>query len=375
MTREACRRVAGIMDGIPLPVLIVDAQARMIGANPAAEALFGPNLLDRPFVTVIRHPAVLQALDRVLAPDRHPAPPPDPVLPTPPEGGAVLRAQIAADRRDVAAEITVSRLAPSLGAGAVVAILDRSAAEEGEQLRRDFVANVSHELKTPLTAMTGFIETLRGPARNDDKARARFLDIMEREAGRMNRLVGDLLSLSRVQAEERRRPQTLVDLPLLLRGVLATMGPAAEALDVRVEATGLDGSQRLAGDADQLVQVFQNLVENALKYGGEGGYLGLHLRRIPHEPMLRGPGWAVAIEDRGEGIDEIHLPRLTERFYRVDTHRSRAQGGTGLGLAIVKHIVNRHRGRFRIESTKGQGSRFTVILPEAGAASGGSAGD
>ena len=370
MSREARRRVEGVMDGIPMPVLIVDAGSRTIGANPAAEALFGPRLLDRPFVTIIRHPVVLQALDWVLRPDRHVPPPPDPALPPPPKGGLTLRAQIPADRREVAAEITVSRLASTLGEGAIVAILDRSAAEEGEQLRRDFVANVSHELKTPLTAMTGFIETLRGPARDDAKARARFLDIMEREAGRMNRLVSDLLSLSRVQAEERRRPQGSVDLPLLLRGVLATMQPVAEAQGVLIETEGLDGDQRVPGDADQLIQVFQNLIDNALKYGGAGGYLGLRLRHVRHEPLLRGSGWSVVIEDRGEGIDEIHLPRLTERFYRVDTHRSREQGGTGLGLAIVKHIVNRHRGRFRIESMKGEGSRFTVILPEGHAGQG-----
>lgn len=364
MTRDLQRHVAGLLDGVPIPMLSVDARARTTAANRAAEALLGPDLLDRPFVTVLRHPAVVEAVDWVLMPDRFPAPPPDPALPEPPEGVASLRAQIVADGRDVAAEITVAPLPAALGRGATVAILDKSVAEEAEQVRRDFVANVSHELKTPLTAMIGFIETLRGPARNDPKARDRFLDIMEREANRMNRLVADLLSLSRVQAEERRRPCSEVDLPMLLRSVLATMAQAAQAADARIETDGLDGSQRLPGDPDQLVQVFQNLVENALKYGGSGGYLGVQLRRIDYEPTLRGPAWAVEISDRGEGIDELHLPRLTERFYRVDTHRSRAQGGTGLGLAIVKHIVNRHRGRLKIESRKGEGSRFTVILPE-----------
>ncbi|MBO9454143.1 two-component sensor histidine kinase [Paracoccus sp. R12_1] len=364
MSRATQRNADAFLSGVPVPMLAVDGRARTIAANAAATSLFGPDLLDRPFVTVLRHPAVVEAVDWVLQPDRHPAPPPDPALPTPPEGVVSLRAQVIADGRDIAAEITVAPLPAALGRGATVAIIDQSVADEAEQMRRDFVANVSHELKTPLTAMIGFIETLRGPARGDPKARDRFLDIMEREANRMNRLVADLLSLSRVQAEERRRPSSEVDLPMMLRGVLATMAQAAEAAGVEVETDGLEGSRLLPGDPDQLVQVFQNLIENALKYGASGGHLGVRLRRIEYEPLMRGPALAVDISDRGEGIEERHLPRLTERFYRVDTHRSRAQGGTGLGLAIVKHIVNRHRGRLKIESRKAGGSRFTVILPE-----------
>ncbi|MBK4215322.1 PAS domain-containing protein [Paracoccus caeni] len=364
MTRDAQRRVAGFLDGVPVPMLAVDGRARTIAANPAAEALFGPDLLDRPFVTVLRHPAVVEAVDWVLYPTAHPAPAPDPELATPPEGIATIRAVITADGRDVTAAITVAPLPAAMGKGATIAVLDQSVAEEAEQMRRDFVANVSHELKTPLTAMIGFIETLRGPARHDEKARDRFLDIMEREAGRMNRLVSELLSLSRVQSEERRRPTASLDLALLLRGVVATMTPVAEAAGVVIEAEGMSESLRVPGDADQLVQVFQNLFENAIKYGGSGGYLGIRLRRVEYEPLMRGPAWAVDVQDRGEGIDGMHLPRLTERFYRVDTHRSRAQGGTGLGLAIVKHIINRHRGRLRIDSQRGKGSTFTVILPE-----------
>ena len=366
MSDTAHRRASEVLEGVPVPMIAVDGNARTIGANREAVALFGGgDLLNQPFVTVVRHPAVVAAVEWVLDPDRHPAPTPDPSLPPVVDGVVRLNAVIHADGRDIAAEITVARLPSPLGRGATVAVLDRSAVEEADQMRRDFVANVSHELKTPLTAMIGFIETLRGPARDDARARDRFLDIMEREAARMNRLVSDLLSLSRVQGEKRRRPLGQVDLPLLLRGVLATMDNAATGAGVAVETQGLDGSQILPGDPDQLVQVFQNLIENALKYGGSGGYLGVTLRRIDHEPLLRGPAWAVEIRDRGEGIEGMHLPRLTERFYRVDTHRSRAQGGTGLGLAIVKHIVNRHRGRLRIDSTKGQGSTFTIILPES----------
>lgn len=364
MSREAQRRVGGFLEAVPIPMLAVDAQARTIGANAAAVAVFGANLLDRPFVTVLRHPGVVQAVDWVIAPDLHAAPASDPDLPPPAEGGVALRAQFSADGRRILAEVAVSPLPALIGRGALVAILDRSVTEEAEQMRRDFVANVSHELKTPLTALLGFIETLRGPAREDAKARARFLDIMEREAMRMNRLISELLSLSRVQSEERRRPSEPVDLAALLRSVLATMAPAAAAAGVAVTTEGLERPVVLPGDADQLTQVFQNLVENALKYGRSGGFLRLAMTEIAHEPQLRGPAWAVAVEDRGDGIDEIHLPRLTERFYRVDAHRSREEGGTGLGLAIVKHIISRHRGRLRIESRRGEGTRFTVVLPQ-----------
>lgn len=360
----AGRRLTGLLDGVPVPMLAVDREARVIAANGLAGALLGSDLLDRPFVTVLRHPAIVEAVDRMLDPEAGPAPVPDPALPTPPNGVVTLRAQFAADGRDVLAEVTVAPLPSPFGPGATIALLDRSVAEEAEQMRRDFVANVSHELKTPLTAMIGFIETLRGPARDDARARDRFLDIMEREAARMNRLISELLSLSRVQSEERRRPSGDVDLPGLLQGVLAILAPRAESAGVLIETSGLDQPLRLPGDADLLTQVFQNLIENALKYGGSGGMLRVSMARLAHEPMLRGPAWAVTVEDRGEGIEEQHLPRLTERFYRVDTHRSRAQGGTGLGLAIVKHIVSRHRGRLRIESRMGEGSRFTVILPE-----------
>ncbi|CAM3029754.1 two-component system, OmpR family, phosphate regulon sensor histidine kinase PhoR [Paracoccus aminovorans] len=342
-------RLHALLRGVPVPMLVADAQSRIIGANEPAEALLGPVPGGRPFVTVLRQPEVNAALDAVLAgrQDR-----------------ARLSLTLGAAERRVFCEVTVTALdAPGLR-GATVAIEDRSRDEETEQMRRDFVANVSHELRTPLTALMGFIETLRGPARNDPAARSRFLDIMEREAGRMNRLVADLLSLSRVEQDERRRPAQAVDLGGLLRGVVATLTPAAAAAGVRLELAGTGTTAAVPGDADQLVQVFHNLIENALKYGAGGSVVTVTLAHLAHEPVLRGPAWSVSVADRGEGIDPQHLPRLTERFYRVDTHRSREQGGTGLGLAIVKHIVNRHRGRLRIESTRGQGSRFTVILPE-----------
>ena len=338
-----------LLRAVPVAMLAVDRRARIVGANEAAEALLGPVPAGRPFVTVLRQPEINAALDAVLA------------------GQAQVRLSVtlgAAGRR-VPCEVTVTALDAPGPRGAAVALEDRSRDAEAEQMRRDFVANVSHELRTPLTALLGFIETLRGPARNDAAARDRFLDIMEREAGRMNRLVADLLSLSRVEQGERRFPDQSLDLAALLRGTVATLAPGARAGAVRLELLGAAEPAMIPGDSDQLVQVFHNLIENAVKYGGAGGVVTVALEHVAHEPVLRGPAWAVRVEDRGEGIEARHLPRLTERFYRVDTHRSREQGGTGLGLAIVKHIVNRHRGRLRIDSEKGRGSTFSVILPAA----------
>ncbi|WP_134725850.1 sensor histidine kinase [Paracoccus luteus] len=354
------RELRDLFEVVPVATIVVGPDGRVVAANAATAAMFGHDPTGRPFVTVVRHPAVNRALDRVQQPV-----PPSGANPPASRGTARLPATISAQGRDLSAVITVSPLVVKGGRGAAVVIEDSSGVEQAEQMRRDFVANVSHELRTPLTALMGFIDTLRGPARNDPAAQQRFLDIMAREAGRMNRLIADLLSLSRVESDERRRPAETVDLAGLIRSVAATMGPAARESGVTVTLHGTQDAVRLPGDHDQIVQVFHNLFENAIKYGG--GQLTVTLRRIPHEPLLRGPGWAAEVADNGDGIEALHLPRLTERFYRVDTHRSREKGGTGLGLAIVKHIVARHRGRLKIDSEKGRGSRFTVILPETAA--------
>ncbi|WBU57798.1 sensor histidine kinase [Paracoccus sediminicola] len=350
-----------LIAALPVAVIAVDAGGRITAVNAAATTLLGDRLTDRPFVTALRHPTIVQAVDSVIDPAHVRPPVPDPSLSAVESGGYRNRLVISAQGRDIPAEVTVSGL-PGRN-GALVVIEDSSGLEQAEQLRRDFVANVSHELRTPLTAMMGFIETLRGPAREDPVAREKFLAIMESEAARMNRLVLDLLSLSRVESEERRRPAERVDLSMLVNSVVATLSMQARTGHVRFQQQGMEAPVFVRGDPDQLTQVFHNLVENAVKYGGAGGEVTLALRHIAHEPVLRGPAVAVSVIDKGEGIDEMHLPRLTERFYRVDSHRSRQQGGTGLGLAIVKHIVSRHRGKLRIESEKGKGSRFTVILP------------
>jgi two-component system phosphate regulon sensor histidine kinase PhoR len=214
-----------------------------------------------------------------------------------------------------------------------------------------------------LTALLGFIETLRGAARNDPAAQDRFLGIMENEANRMNRLVSDLLSLSRVESEQRVRPETPTDVAGLLRSAALSLRPLADDAGIDIAVGPFDDAVTVPGDADQLAQVLSNLIENAIKYSGRGAKVTITLERVERDLHLRGPSVAITVADTGEGFDPVHIPRWAERFYRVDSHRSRELGGTGLGLAIVKHIVTRHRGRLRIESEPGKGSRFTMILP------------
>jgi two-component system phosphate regulon sensor histidine kinase PhoR len=228
-------------------------------------------------------------------------------------------------------------------------------------MRADFVANASHELRTPLSSLMGFIETLRGPARDDAAARERFLGIMQQQAERMSRLVNDLLSLSRIELDEHVQPTGRVSVGPLLQSVADALELKAQRRGQRLELDLAPELPQVTGDSDQLYQVFQNLVSNAINYGRQGGIVGISAR------LARGArgGLTVSIRDQGEGIAKEHLPRLTERFYRVDPARSRAVGGTGLGLAIVKHIVSRHRGRLEIDSEVGRGSIFTVHLPAA----------
>jgi two-component system phosphate regulon sensor histidine kinase PhoR len=229
-----------------------------------------------------------------------------------------------------------------------------------EEMRADFVANASHELRTPLAALSGFIETLQGSAREDVKARERFLAIMQEQARRMARLIDDLLSLSRIELNAHRRPDAPVDLIPIVRQVVDGLQTLARDRGVTIEITA-DDALMVLGDRDELVRLFENLVENALKYGAPGKRVDIKLSR---GTAADDQAEAVAsVRDYGPGIAPEHMPRLTERFYRVDVRESRAQGGTGLGLALVKHILNRHRGRLSIVSAPGEGATFTVHLP------------
>lgn len=335
---------ASVLEGIPRPLILIGAGERIAQANAPARKMFGETISGRHFVTVLRQPSLIESIEKVLR---------------------EAKPQSARHFSNEAGRETMFQVscAPVDGGGVLLTFDDITHVREAEQIRRDFVANVSHELRTPLTALLGFIETLQGPAKNDPAAQERFLGIMSREASRMNRLVQDLLSLSRVETDERMRPTQDVDVYNTVSMVLNALTPVAEAAGVKFHISGARGPIMVRGDNDQLGQVFTNLVENAIKYGSAGGLVEVKFALNERDARLRGPGVEISVTDQGEGIDPIHIPRLTERFYRVDSHRSREMGGTGLGLAIVKHIVNRHRGRIRVESELGKGSTFTVLLP------------
>jgi len=343
--------ITEFLAAVPLPALLVDQTERIIAANPDALTLLGQQITGRHFATILRQPTVLDAIEAALRDKR-------------PHQARMLSNDGAQDTSyDVICRY-VNGIGAVNGGAVLISFQDVTHLEQAVQMRRDFVANVSHELRTPLTALMGFIETLRGPARDDAGARDRFLGIMEGEAGRMNRLVGDLLSLNRVETEERVRPKDTVNLTETLEATITSLRPLADDAQVKLSLAAPEDPVFVVGDADQLRQVFTNLIENAIKYGGSGGRVDAVLSASDRDPAVRGPAARVQVIDKGPGIDPVHLPRLTERFYRADNHRSRELGGTGLGLAIVKHIINRHRGRLRVESELGQGSVFTVILPK-----------
>ncbi|EPX78882.1 ATP-binding protein [Litoreibacter arenae] len=337
--------VEAVLEAVPLPVLILNSDHRITLANSASTDLFGRNVTGENGVGVLRQAAALDAVERCLTEGQQSS------------ARFVLSGQSGA-------HIFTLRAHPLPDHRALLSFEDRSQHEDSEAMRRDFVANISHELRTPLTSLMGFIETLRGPARDDPDAQERFLEIMEHEAQRMSRMVTDLLSLSRVEVDERIRPRDQVDLSSVLRSVIATLEGKLSDAGVTVSAPDLDARALIRGDRDQLIQLFLNLLENAIKYGGAGKVIHIAIRRLERDPTLRQAAIQVDIRDEGEGIDPLHIPRLTERFYRVDDHRSRDMGGTGLGLAIVKHIVNRHRGRLKIASEQGVGSCFSIIFPD-----------
>ena len=337
---------AAVLDALPLPALLVGGDERLIHANAAATSILGGTVVGRSYVAALRQPALLDCVEAVFRLGQ-------------PAGTDFVTT--VAGRETLWRVSAAPVVGPDKQTGVLVTFEDRTAMREARQMRRDFVANVSHELRTPLTALLGFIETLKGAARNDAAVRERFLQTMEREASRMNRLVDDLLSLSKVESVERMRPTDSVDLSALLSSVVLAMRPLAEEQSCRLTLKGADTPAEVQGDADQLSQVFTNLIENAIKYGD--GEVSVTVERPSEAPAAKGPVIAVTVRDNGEGIDPVHIPRLTERFYRVDSHRSREMGGTGLGLAIVKHIVNRHRGRLKIDSAPGQGTGVSVRLP------------
>jgi two-component system, OmpR family, phosphate regulon sensor histidine kinase PhoR len=335
-----------VLAALPDPLILLDERRRILRANGAANELLGMRLVERDLAVAIRHPAVLDAADAVL------------------RGGAsrIVEFDITTPvERHLSARLAAVRPHTTEGAAAVLTLHDLTAAKRSERLRADFAANASHELRTPLASLTGFIETLRGPAREDSAARGRFLTIMAEQAQRMAHLVDDLLSLSRIEQKVHIHPDTTADLVMIVNEVTDGLLPLARERDVEIKISDQVDSLEVMGDRDELIRVFENLIENALKYGASGKRVDITLNR---DPAIGEPRDAfVSVRDYGPGIAPEHLPRLTERFYRVDIGESRAQGGTGLGLALVKHILNRHRGRLMIESTPGAGANFSVRLP------------
>jgi len=252
---------------------------------------------------------------------------------------------------------------PAAGGPIYILITDRTRERSIEKMRADFVANASHELRTPLASLIGFIETLRGPAADDAAAQQRFLSIMDEQAQRMQRVIADLLSLSRIEISEHQPPEQSLALAPLLQRIVAGMEPMLRESGSTIDVSIAGELPAVPADSDQLTQVFTNLLDNAIKYGRRGGRIAVTAMRAEGDPRFEAPGVLVSVADDGPGIPRAHIPRLTERFYRVDRGRSRAIGGTGLGLAIVKHVVNRQRGRLLIESVEGKGTVFMVWLP------------
>lgn len=340
--------IQSYLDAIPLPAVFVGLDERILGANRRAVSINPRASEDQPFVLIFRQPGLIEAVEKCLSGRE-------------PQRAIYYHTD---GPHEVRYDVALTFIAGERLGGVLLCFTDVTELEQADQMRRDFVANVSHELRSPLTAILGFIETLQGPAREDPVVRERFLGIMSAEAGRMNRLVGDLLSLSKVEEDARRRPRDEIDLDALIFSAVRNLAPLAEENGSSVTYVRSETPTMVVADHDQMVQVFTNLIENALKYGGQGTEVTITLRDVARDVGLSGPAWCIDVTDNGPGIDEAHIPRLTERFYRIDSHRSREMGGTGLGLAIVKHILNRHRGRLRIASTTSKGSTFTVVLPK-----------
>ena len=344
-----------VLNGLTASVFVIDADRHVLLVNDAGRTLFGDELVGFDFVQAVRNPQCLKAIGKVL-------------------DGRKKAETIITLQNPVRTtyQVTVTRLGSKQAETAqeekraIISLENISHIYEAELMRSAFVANVSHELRSPLTSLNGFIETLKGSAKDDEVARERFLSIMEKEAQRMNRLIGDLLSLSKVEADAHVRPDDLVDLSLLIQQTLMVFEPLAQkdgvAFSLQIPA---EMKTVILGDSDQLQQVFVNLIENAIKYGGNDGHVSISISfsERQHAMGIKGPAIQIDITDTGPGIKAEHISRLTERFYRVDKGRSRKKGGTGLGLAIVKHILARHRGRLQITSEVGKGSTFTVLIP------------
>lgn len=344
------KNVQAVLNGLGIAVFVIDKNRTVLFSNTMGRKLFGKGLTGNCFDQAVSDDKFLFIFDKVLGGQESAST--DILLPT----TVPTLYRVTVTRFDGEASNDPFR--------AAVSFEDISHVRDAQLMRSDFVANVSHELRSPLTAVYGLIETLQGSAKDDPEAQTRFLAMMETEAKRMMRLVDDLLSLSKVQASERQQPEDQLDIVPLLESVVNTLGPVITKEDKRVKVTSTQLRTHVIGDAEELRQVFQNLIENAVKYSPRGTEVEVYTCSKKAEPGYL----CICVADQGEGIDPVDIPRLTERFYRIDKGRSRAKGGTGLGLAIVKHILIRHRGKLKIESKPGKGSTFSVFLPRVGRA-------
>jgi two-component system phosphate regulon sensor histidine kinase PhoR len=335
-----------IMSGLPDPVIMLDRDGRVVAFNAGAVALAPALRRGDPASIALRMPELVEAVREANAHGK---------------SQRIEFSERVPIERHFEAFVSPVTLAHQLTI--LIVLHDLTSIRRVEEMRADFVANASHELRTPLAALAGFIETMQGSAREDPAARDRFLGIMREQAWRMARLIDDLLSLSRIELRAHMRPDTPVDLVPIVRQVVDGLQPLAQdrGVAIGIDAAAAGGPLPVLGDRDELLRLFENLIENGLKYGASGKRVDITLSR--HDAADGKHEASVSVRDYGPGIAAEHLPRLTERFYRVDVGESRAQGGTGLGLALVKHILNRHCGRLAIESQAGKGAAFTVRLP------------
>jgi two-component system, OmpR family, phosphate regulon sensor histidine kinase PhoR len=344
-------QLQAIIDALPNPVVAIDSGSIAIAANARARLVLPALRLQQPVVLALHAAELIEAIDRAIAtgqPDR-----------------AHFSERVPVERWYEVHVIPVRLPTAAAGSGRTLLLLtfhDLTPLYRVEQVRADFVANASHELRTPLAAISGFIDTLQGPARDDPQAREKFLGIMQGQASRMARLIDDLLSLSRIELRAHVNPEGPADLVVIVRQVLDSLQTLAHERDVKLSLAAPVDPLTVRGDRDELTRLFENLVENALKYGASGKQVEVRVE-IVRASDGAGQEAKIAVRDYGPGIAPENVPRLTERFYRVDVGQSRAEGGTGLGLALVKHILNRHRGRLAIDSKLGEGSTFTAYLP------------
>ena len=341
--------IESLIGGLPGPAIVLDRDGRVIAFNAAASGIAPSLRRGEPALITLRMPELVDAIRRATA--------------TRTAQRVEFFERVPLDRW-FEAFVTPVRLASAGDARPDILLMtfnDLTPLRRVEEMRADFIANASHELRTPLAALLGFIETLQGPAKNDPVAREKFLGIMQGQATRMARLIDDLLSLSRIELNAHLQPNTPLDLAPIVRQVADGLQTLARDRDVVIKVVAPSDALIVLGDRDELIRALENLVENALKYGAAGKRIDITLMRGQTRAGV--PEVRVAVRDYGPGIAPEHLPRLTERFYRVDVADSRAQGGTGLGLALVKHVLNRHGGRLSIESTPGAGASFTMHLP------------